>query len=290
MAQAFSAVDRRRFWINLRGAPSSPMALQAFVPALPGPASGPGLAALRGAAGAGPAQQAVKEPEQGSTQLAGLAAVATAMAGFAQVRSRKHQRSTRAQKTTRCAAEAAPEAAAPAKEEAPPPPPPFDPAKQTGAMMPLGFFDPLGFTKVGDEAGFRKLREAEMKHGRVAMMASLGLLVQSVAPFSFMEDVPRGIGAAYTGAGAIGFLSIFAASGAAELVFWKQDPVKEVGDFGDPAGWGVFNADPDPQRRDEWVQGFKERELNNGRFAMFAAIGIIAAELYTGKDAIEQFS
>ena len=25
------------------------------------------------------------------------------------------------------------------------------------------------------------------------------------------------------------------------------------------------------------------------RFAMFAAIGIIAAELYTGKDAIEQF-
>ena len=33
----------------------------------------------------------------------------------------------------------------------------------------------------------------------------------------------------------------------------------------------------------------KERELNNGRFAMFAALGIISAELYTGKDAIEQF-
>ena len=33
----------------------------------------------------------------------------------------------------------------------------------------------------------------------------------------------------------------------------------------------------------------EEREINNGRFAMFAAIGIIAAELYTGKDAIEQF-
>ena len=36
-------------------------------------------------------------------------------------------------------------------------------------------------------------------------------------------------------------------------------------------------------------QEFREREINNGRFAMFAAIGIIAAELYTGKDAIEQF-
>ena len=49
-----------------------------------------------------------------------------------------------------------------------------------------------------------------------------------------------------------------------------------------------------------WLAGFiacltfngnhtEERELNNGRFAMFAAIGIIAAELYTGKDAVEQF-
>ena len=37
------------------------------------------------------------------------------------------------------------------------------------------------------------------------------------------------------------------------------------------------------------VKATEEREINNGRFAMFAAIGIIAAELYTGKDAIEQF-
>ena len=37
------------------------------------------------------------------------------------------------------------------------------------------------------------------------------------------------------------------------------------------------------------LEEFREREINNGRFAMFAAIGIIAAELYTGKDAIEQF-
>mmetsp|Transcript_53033 Transcript_53033/g.106455 ORF Transcript_53033/g.106455 Transcript_53033/m.106455 type:complete len:261 (-) Transcript_53033:193-975(-) len=258
------------------------MALQAFVPALPGPAGGPGLAALRGAAGAGPVPQAAQEPEQGAARLAGVAAVAAALAGLTQVRGSKNQRPARAQKTTR-------RAAAAAEEEAPPPPPPFDPAQQVGAMAPLGFFDPLGFSKVGDEAGFRKLREAELKHGRVAMMASAGLLVQSVAPFSFMEDVPRGIGAAYTGFGAIGFALIFAASGAAELVFWKQDPEKEVGDFGDPAGWGVFNRDPDPRRREEWVMGFRERELNNGRFAMFATVGILASEVLTGKTAFAQF-
>ena len=38
-----------------------------------------------------------------------------------------------------------------------------------------------------------------------------------------------------------------------------------------------------------WFSPIEEREINNGRFAMFAAIGIIAAELYSGKDAIEQF-
>merc|ERR1719188_2372038 len=54
-------------------------------------------------------------------------------------------------------------------------PPPFEPAEQVGAMAPLGYFDPLGFTKTGDEEGFRKMREAELKHGRVAMMASVGL-------------------------------------------------------------------------------------------------------------------
>merc|ERR1712210_178773 len=52
-------------------------------------------------------------------------------------------------------------------EDAPPPPPPFDPSKQLGAMAPLGYFDPAGFSKVGDKEGFRNLRIAELKHGRV---------------------------------------------------------------------------------------------------------------------------
>ena len=39
-------------------------------------------------------------------------------------------------------------------------------------MAPLGFFDPLGFCKIGDEFGFRMLREAELMHPPVAMLAS----------------------------------------------------------------------------------------------------------------------
>jgi len=43
---------------------------------------------------------------------------------------------------------------------------PFDPAKQVGALPPLGYWDPAGFTK--DEESFRQYRAAEIKHARVA--------------------------------------------------------------------------------------------------------------------------
>ena len=55
-------------------------------------------------------------------------------------------------------------------------PPPFQPSEQFGATEPLGFFDPLGFTAVGDERGFRKLRVSEIKHGRVARLHLVTLL------------------------------------------------------------------------------------------------------------------
>jgi len=157
------------------------------------------------------------------------------------------------------------------------PEPQFDPSQQIGAMPPLGYFDPAGFCKVGDKAGFRNLRAAEIKHGRVAMMAALGAVIQHYVKFPGFDAVPSGLGAVTSSPGTVGFAALFAAAGFLELVAWTEDPSKEPGNFGDPAGLNQYN------------QEMRERELNNGRFAMFAAIGIIAAELYTGKDAIQQF-
>merc|ERR1719389_151783 len=90
-------------------------------------------------------------------------------------------------------------------------PPPFNPAEQVGAIAPLGYFDPLGFTKVGDEAGFRKLREQEIKHGRVAMMASIGLVGQHYIKFPAFASVPSGIKAFSDWQGVGGFLVLSAA-------------------------------------------------------------------------------
>lgn len=47
-----------------------------------------------------------------------------------------------------------------------------------GVTAPLGFFDPLGFSKNADDATIIKYRESELKHGRTAMLAMLGWLTQ----------------------------------------------------------------------------------------------------------------
>merc|ERR1719222_1425038 len=87
-------------------------------------------------------------------------------------------------------------------------PPPFNPAKQLGVTDPLGFFDPLGFSKVGDEDGFRRLRVAELKHGRVAMMASVGAVMQHYVQFPGFQEVPKGLFAVTSGNGTIGFAAL----------------------------------------------------------------------------------
>merc|ERR1711981_633399 len=46
-----------------------------------------------------------------------------------------------------------------------------------GASAPLGEFDPLGFTKGLPVQEIKQFREAEVTHGRVAMLATLGYLV-----------------------------------------------------------------------------------------------------------------
>jgi hypothetical protein len=152
----------------------------------------------------------------------------------------------------------------------------FDPAVQEGVTEPLGFFDPLGFTKGKDEAGFRNLRVAEIKHGRVAMMASLGMVMPHFWKAPGFQDVPSGIGAVFTSEGGAGFAALVFGAGLHELVLWKDDASKDAGDFGDPFKFG------------EQINVDRNYEINNGRMAMFAVLGQIVAELVTGKDAVDQ--
>lgn len=162
----------------------------------------------------------------------------------------------------------------------------FNPADEVGNTAPLNYFDPLGFSQ--DEESFRRYRTAEIKHGRVAMMASIGALAQTAIRFPGFEN--------YKGTFKAleqmlepndpnqGALAAFVVScGFLELVLWQENPNKAPGDFGDPAG---LSNNPD------WgyTENFRNRELNNGRFAMFVVAGIYAAEVTTGYDAWQQIA
>ncbi|KAL9139055.1 Light-harvesting complex [Amphidinium carterae] len=161
-------------------------------------------------------------------------------------------------------------------EAAPSAPSPFDPAAQLGAVEPLGYFDPLGFTQLGDERGFNKLRAAEIKHGRVAMMASIGAIGQPFLKLPWFDAVTGTYGALGSGRATFGMFVLFVACGAFELA-WREQEGKEPGNFGDPFGVNMYTEE------------MRNKELNNGRMAMISVLGIFAAELATGKNAIEQF-
>ncbi|CAK0902016.1 unnamed protein product [Prorocentrum cordatum] len=154
---------------------------------------------------------------------------------------------------------------------------------RVGATAPLGFFDPLGFCPLGDEANFRALRFKELKHGRVAMLASLGGVFEHYGRFPFLgfNEQQGGItDRMFEKPGTWAFQILVIMCAVVELGIWKEDPDREPGDFGDPAGFTkVFPYDED----------MRNRELNNGRMAMFTAVGILAAEAFTGKDAVQQF-
>lgn len=162
-------------------------------------------------------------------------------------------------------------------------PPQFDPAQQVGALPPLGYFDPLGFCKVGDEAGFQKFRTQEIKHGRVAMMAAIGAVGQHYLAPPLFEAVYPGFSALpkhvdiMREASEVGLFFLFVFTALLEKAWDKESwEGKDEGNFGDPLGLNMYTTE------------MRNKELNNGRFAMFSTLGIVVAQLATGKDAVEQ--
>jgi len=154
---------------------------------------------------------------------------------------------------------------------------------------PFGLFDPLGISTKVPEGQLLFYREAELKHGRVCMLAILGLLVGE--SHSFIPLLGNGIDAkvpAYLlGTPFVSETPIkdfwAIALGAIFLEEWrhefyrKQNPDAAPGDYGwDPLGLKPKDA--------KGMKELQNKELNNGRLAMFASAGIIAQEMIEGKN------
>merc|ERR1712078_881631 len=158
-----------------------------------------------------------------------------------------------------------------------------------GISAPVGFFDPLGFTTNCDAGKLLFYREVELKHGRVAMLAALGLVVgeQFHPLFGGDIDVPSAFAFQQTPLETF-WPAVVAAIAIPEIysVFTFQDPTKGEqwairtdhvpGDLGfDPLGLK-------PKDTKE-LKDMQTKELNNGRLAMIAVAGMIAQEYATGQ-------
>jgi hypothetical protein len=171
-----------------------------------------------------------------------------------------------------------------------------------GAVAPLGNFDPLGFTKNVPVTQVKRLRESEILHCRVGMLATLGYLVgenfhplfggaitgpanthlaqvQEVAPFFFAWLVGS-ILTAEIGRSKIGWVEPLKA-----MKYNQRNEIK--GTFGAvlkanyyPGDIGFDPLGLKPTDPKEFAE-MQTKELNNGRLAMIAAIGMIAQEQVT---------
>merc|ERR1712087_1080732 len=168
-------------------------------------------------------------------------------------------------------------------------------ASLPGATAPLGYFDPLNFCAAErDEETIRFLREVEIKHARVAMLAALGFPVaEQFHPLFASDDAPSFIAFQQTPlqtfwpvvVGVIAIPEIFS-------VFTFENPASRDAD-GNPAQPWTIRKDhlpgdlgfdplglkpPDPTELAE----MQTKELNNGRLAMIAIAGMIGQEAATG--------
>jgi light-harvesting complex I chlorophyll a/b binding protein 1 len=158
----------------------------------------------------------------------------------------------------------------------------FNPKESVGSSAPFGFFDPAGFANGVTEAQYKLYQEAEIKHGRVSMLAFLGFVVGEISHILFDGKIT---GPAiyqfqqadailpYFWVGVLGVIGLAEAAGIAAAWQPVEDTLKE------PTGLaklkpdhipGDYNFDPlglKPKNSKD-LKVMKTKELNNGRLAM----------------------
>merc|ERR1719310_814038 len=140
-----------------------------------------------------------------------------------------------------------------------------------GTTRPLGVWDPLNL--IDSPAKYRRWQEMEIKHGRIAMLATLHVIATgagykwsgycsylSFPPLKF-DDIPGGTLGSWAALPQAGWAQIVAVIAILDNSLFAQDPNREPGDVvGDKIPW-VRYSDPA-------VKEYKlNAERNNGRAA-----------------------
>jgi len=142
-------------------------------------------------------------------------------------------------------------------------------------------FDPLGFSEYFD---MKWLREAEIKHGRSSMLATVGFVMQqfvTIPGYTHVDD--SNLAPAAVGTSAMlqivfwmGVLEFWTNKGNVTMETMFEDPARVPGDLGfDPMGLGKGKSE-------EEMEKLQLQEIKNGRLAMLAIGGMIHHNWITG--------
>ena len=160
-----------------------------------------------------------------------------------------------------------------------------------GISGPVGFFDPAGFSDdlTGDPQGaeghVQYLREAELKHGRICMLAWTGwVTVDLGVRIVAMPQEWEGLTSATAHDklceyGAMGNMAIWLAL--AEIVSWLGVAQMLQGSGREPGDFGIGKQFLEGKTKEQ-VDRVKLQELKNGRLAMFAFSGVVTQSILSG--------
>ena len=151
-----------------------------------------------------------------------------------------------------------------------------------GSTRPLGYFDPLGFSKEGDLAKQQFYREAELKHGRLGMVSAITIpIIEKMTHQSAVHDFDELPIVMQMGLTGLMFSSEFASM----LKGWKNpfesnENIFRLNEEYQPGDLGFSLGD---DLTSDKGKELLNKELNNGRLAMIASAGMIAQELATNQ-------
>lgn len=143
-------------------------------------------------------------------------------------------------------------------------------------------FDPLGFSEFFD---MKWLRESEIKHGRVSMLATLGFALQQFVTLPGMTHVDdsnlapaaAGISPMLQIVFGLGAVEWFTNNGKVTMEDMFEDSARVPGDLGfDPMGFSK-------NKSKEAMEAMQLKEIKNGRLAMLAIGGMIHHNFVTGE-------
>jgi len=148
-----------------------------------------------------------------------------------------------------------------------------------GSTKPIENFDPLNLSS---EENTPLLREAELKHGRLAMLAAAGIPVaEMMTKTTSIHDFDK-----LSPALQLGFVTLMLASESSSMIRgWKnpfEDPSNKY-ELKENYQPGDYNFGLNYDLEDEGSTRLLNIELNNGRLAMIGALGMIVQELVTNK-------